>query len=81
MSVTLHELDEFHIYVQSRLAQPHPPVSLQECLDQWRRERVEQDVVNDIRTATTEIEAGMGVSLDQAGRRLREELGWYGQSR
>ncbi len=81
MSVTTQKLDEFHSYVQSRLVQSDPPESLQECLDQSRRERDEEDVVNEIRIATTEIEAGAGVSLDQAGRRLREELSGYGQAR
>ena len=81
MSVTTQELDEFHSYVQSRLVQSDPPESLQECLDQWRRERDEEDVVNEIRIATTEIEAGMGISLDQATRRLRDELSWYGRTR
>jgi hypothetical protein len=81
MSVTPQELDEFHSYVQSRLDQSNPPESLQECLDQWRRERDEEDVLNDIQVATTEIEAGMGLPLDQATHQLREELSWYGRSR
>ncbi len=80
MSVTSQELDQFHVYAQSRLGQPHPPESLQDCLNQWRCERDEADLVNDLQIATTEIEAGAGMPLDQAARQLREELSWYGQA-
>ena len=81
MAITLNELDEFHSYARSQLDRPQPPESIQECLTQWRRECEEADVVRDIQTASREIEAGAGVSLEQAEQQLRGELSWFGPAR
>lgn len=77
MPVTPHELEQFHDYVQARLEQPRPPESLQECLNQWRRELEEAEVVDDLQRAMTEIDAGTGISLNDATSQMRAKLSWY----
>ena len=78
MAVTHQELEQFHQYAQSKLGQPQPPETLQECLNEWRQDREEAAVVNDLQQALADIEAGAGVSLADAETRLRQDLHWYG---
>ncbi len=79
MAVTQQELKQFHDYVLAKLVQPEPPASLQDCLAQWQRNREEADTDDDLRQAMAEIDAGVGVSWDDAAARLRQSLSWYGQ--
>ncbi len=79
MPVTPHELELFQDYVRARLGQPQPPESLQECLNQWRRDQQEAKVVDDLQHAIMEIDAGAGITLDDAVLQLRTSLHWYGQ--
>ena len=79
MAVTQQELEQFHRFAQSKLSQSQPPDSLQECLNQWRREREETECVNDLQAARAEIDAGLGISLEDASEELRNNLLWYGR--
>lgn len=70
MTVTKQQLDSFHRFASERI-QSQPASSLDELLDQWRREAEESETVADIQQGLREYADGKARSVDEAFADIR----------
>jgi len=75
MPVTLQEIESFTAFARKTALQTDGP-SLEECLRLWREEQELAETVAAINRAEQNYAAGRFMSLDEADRRIRTELGW-----
>jgi hypothetical protein len=76
MPVTIEQIDGFARFAKGLIRREHPAFSLEECLRQWREEQEVKEVVAEVRRAEVAIAAGRVVTLEEADRQIRAELGW-----
>jgi hypothetical protein len=75
MPTTIHEIESFTAFARRTGLREDGP-SLEECLRLWREEQEMEETIADIKAAVKEIEAGQYMSLEEADRQIRQELGW-----
>lgn len=76
MPTTLEEIESFVEYARRTAVGHADGPSLEECLRRWREEQELEETVADINAAVKEIEGGNYMSLEEADRQIRQDLGW-----
>lgn len=77
MPMTVDEIDRFARFAKETAGREENPAdSLEECLRLWREEQDIEETVADVRRAEDSIAAGKVLTLDEADRQIRAELGW-----
>lgn len=75
MPMTLEEIEDFTAFARKTALKDDGP-SLEECLRLWREEQELAETVAAIKRAEQNFAAGRCMSLEEADRRIRIELGW-----
>jgi len=75
MPTTFEEIESFTAFARKTALKDHGP-SLEECLRQWREQQELEETIEAIKRGENDIAAGRFMSADEAGRRIRENLGW-----
>jgi hypothetical protein len=73
--MTLEEIESFTAFARKTALQ-HDGPSLEECLQLWREEQELAETVEAIKRAERNFAAGRCMTLEEADRRIRTELGW-----
>lgn len=76
MATTLQELESFHRYAAQRLSSSPADISLEECLQLWRAESIDEETVAAIQRGVDQIEAGQFFTLDEVDAAIRKEFGY-----
>lgn len=75
MSITKHEIDDFHQFAVDRLDQFQPVPTIDELVDEWKQSREFAEIVDDIQAGLKDLDAGKGQSLGDAFEDVRQQLG------
>lgn len=75
MAATVEEIERFTDFAKLQVVSGNP-VSLEECIRQWRVEQERRATVEDILEGRKEYEAGRSQSLPEAFDDVRRALGW-----
>jgi hypothetical protein len=70
------EVDRFAEFVKQKVSSEDAGPSLEECLRQWREEQELAETIESIKLGIADIEAGRVMSIEEAGRQIRANLGW-----
>lgn len=74
MTVTRQQLDSFHRFASERI-QSQPASSLDELLDQWRREAEQNEAVADVQQGLRDHADGKARPVDEAFADVRYRAG------
>ena len=72
---TLQELDEFKRFAESKLREAEAGLSLEKCLQLWRRQIEEDETVASIQRSIADYEAGRVKSAKETFDDVRRQLG------
>jgi hypothetical protein len=75
MPTTIQEIESFTAFVRRTGLREDCP-SLEECLRLWREEQELEETMESIKRGVADIEAGRVMSIEEAGRQIRANLGW-----
>lgn len=75
MAMTIEEIESFTAFARKTALQTDGP-SLEECLRLWREEQELEETIAAIRRSEKDFAEGRFMSIEEAGRRIRENLGW-----
>jgi hypothetical protein len=76
MTVNQSDLDSFHDFATSFLAQTDSEFSLEELVNKWRAERELAEAVESVRRGIADAEAGRVHDLADIDEKIRKELGF-----
>lgn len=71
---TLQELDQFTRFAESKLQGNADELSLEDCLQLWRRQREEDETVVDIQQSLADCQAGRVKPVGEAFDNVRSRL-------
>ena len=71
----LQQLDQFTRFAKAKLREDERELSLEECLQLWRRQIEEDETIADIKQGLADIEAGRVKPLKEAVDDVRRQLG------
>ena len=73
---TIHqEVDSFAEFVKQKVPSQDARPSLEECLRLWREEQELEETIAAIKRSEKDFAEGRFMSIEEAGRRIRENLG------
>jgi len=75
MLMSIREYESFDQFARNQFAL-HSPRSIDDLVEQWKREREADETVADVKQALKEIDEGKSLPLDEAFREIRKSLGW-----
>ena len=74
---TIHqEADSFVEFVKQRVPSQDADPSLEECLRLWREQQELEETIAAIKRSEKAFAEGRFMTIEEAGRRIREDLGW-----
>jgi hypothetical protein len=76
MPVTVVEIEQFADFAKEVASRNDGASSLEDCLRLWREQQEMEETIADVLRGVADIEAGRYMTLEEADRRTREELGW-----
>jgi len=76
MSTTIEEIERFAEFARRTAAGEDNGPTLEECLRMWREQQELEETVAAIKRGEEDFAAGRVMSVEDAGRRIRANLGW-----
>ncbi len=73
---TVEDVEEFHSFVVSMIKSSATPPTFIDCVREFVRVKESQEDLESIQRGLAEADAGITISLEEAERSIREELGW-----
>ena len=81
MQITQHDLDNFHSFASRELVNGGRELSMEDLLQEWRRQQDEVETIASIRRGIDDAEAGRVQSLAEVDAHIRAELSFPARSR
>jgi hypothetical protein len=81
MPANQRELDNFHQFATSALANDGRQQELEDLLQAWRERDEESETLDSIRRGVDDVECGRVSDLDEVDAKIRDEFGFPARTR